>query len=280
MFQLRSQVLFQSDFYQVKNWEYDFGDERKPTNGFNDCLCFVYVKKGSFLFDLAKDSYDIHSGYIVIDKPNYEYSLRPSAGDCSIFNFTNDFYRQLLEDLNLKYSFFFGNNNILSLLLKANPEIDYLHHQIMKRSIQGGKLEVDNLVIELLRSIIALITNSSAEAEINDSLRKYHLKTIEKAKEYIQEHFPKDISLCEISGYACVSPFHFSRVFKQLTSYTPHQYLQNVRLKHGEMMLKSGNLPIADISILSGFNTAEYFATAFRQKYKMSPTDYRSAVLK
>ncbi|MEJ7683014.1 MAG: hypothetical protein WKG06_35190 [Segetibacter sp.] len=99
--------LFQSDFYQIKNWSFDFGGDKQGSKGFNDCLCVVFVKKGNFLFDLSKDSYDMYTGHIIIDKPNYEYSLRPSTGECSIFNFTDYFYHQFIDDLNLRHSFFF-----------------------------------------------------------------------------------------------------------------------------------------------------------------------------
>jgi AraC family transcriptional regulator len=64
-------------------------------------------------------------------------------------------------------------------------------------------------------------------------------------------------------------------VFKKFTSFTPHQYLQNVRLKHGQVLLKSSSLPIADISSQAGFNSADYFATAFKQKYGATSTEFR-----
>ena len=274
---ITSDCLFRSDFYEIKNWEYDFRNEKEAVSGYNDCLCFVYVKRGSLLFNMSSDSYDTHTGHIIIDKPDYEYRLRPSYGGCSIFNFSNEFYRQLLDDLNLKYHFFFSNENILSLLLNATAECDYLHFQILQQAKHLGKLGTDNLVIELLKQIIATISSSPIDYEPHAALRKFHLATIEKAKEFIHTRFASDISLREISSHSCVSPFYFSRIFKQFTSCTPHQYLTNTRLKHGEILLKNTRVPVTDISISSGFITAEYFSTAFKQKYKMSPTQYRRA---
>lgn len=213
---------------------------------------------------------------MLIDKPDYEYRLRPAAGQCSILNFTQEFYKQFVSDLHLEAAFFFSNPGMLSLMLKTTPEIEYLHYQLMKNTA-AGKLEKDNMVMELLKLITGCITQSPAGEEINAALKKYHLVTIEKAKEYINENFYKDISLFEISSYACVSPFHFSRIFKKFTSFSPHQYLQNIRLKHSEILLKNSPMPIAEVSFHAGFNTAEYFATSFRQKYSMSPSDFRKA---
>jgi AraC-like DNA-binding protein len=212
---------------------------------------------------------------VIIDKPDYEYHMRPAAGELTIFNFTNEFYRQYIEDCNLKQAFFFSNPNILSLMLGATAEMDYLHFQIMKRSGGAGRLEMDNLIMEMFSQIIALITNESAGSSFRSSAKPLHLRPVEMAKEYIHENFASDISLYEVSDHCCVSPFHFSRIFKKFTSYSPHQYLHNVRLKHGESLLRTTSHLVSDVAFSSGFNSVEYFATAFRQRYKMSPSKYR-----
>jgi AraC family transcriptional regulator len=267
--------VFESDFYQIKNWAFAFKEDKKSNKGYNDCLCVVLVKKGNYLFDFHKDSYNTHLGHIIIIKPDYQYSLQPCVGECSIFNFTSEFYKQYVESLGLIYSFFFSNNNIPSLMLKATPEAEYLHSQILRKVNGAGKLEIDNLVLEFFNDIVASITNRPLEGEMNASLKGNHLTIIEKAKEFINERFSNDISLYEISRYSCVSPFHFSRLFKKFTSFSPYQYLLNIRLKHAEIMLKTSLTSISEISISSGFNTAENFATAFKRKYKMNPTQYR-----
>jgi AraC family transcriptional regulator len=267
--------LYQSDFYEIKNWTFSFLEEKETLTGFNDCFCLVYVKKGTYLFDYYSEQHDTHSGQLIIEKPNYKYRLRPAHGECSLFNFTDAFYQQFIEDLNLKNSFFFGNENLLSLSMKASPECEYLHFHIMQSLAIIGKLEMDCLVLEFLHHVLAIINNASYQFELDAALKKFHLPTVERAKDYIHHHFAEDISLQEISAYSYVSPFHFSRIFKKITSFAPIQYLQNIRLKHCELLLRNTTLPIADIAVSAGFSSAEYFATVFKQKYKASPTQYR-----
>ncbi|MBS1730442.1 MAG: helix-turn-helix transcriptional regulator [Bacteroidetes bacterium] len=269
-----SDYVFKSDFYEIKNWAFDFGIDKNKTKGNNDCFCVVFIRNGNFSFDLRKETFAMHTGHVLIEKPDYEYLLRPATGQCSILNFTTESYHQLIDDLNLKHAFFFGNPNILSLILKASPEMEYLHYQILKNT-SSGKLIMDNIIIELLKLVVNSITTPAINDEINFSSKKFHLSTIEKAKDYMNENFDSDISLFEISSYACVSPFHFSRIFKTFTSYSPHQYLQNIRIKHGEMLLKNSSASITEVSIQAGFASVEYFATAFRQKYHVSPTGFR-----
>lgn len=270
-----STELFVSDFYQVKHLGYDLTADKQGMKGFNDCLCMVYVKTGAFLLDYFVKSHDMPSGYVLLDKANYEYRIRPSAGVCTIFNFTDDVYRHYISERSLKNAFFFSNQNLLSVMLLASPEIDYLHHQIISRLHDAGKLEMDTLVLEFFDQVVGIITNGSFEEEVKVLSKAFKLTAVELAKEYINKNFSRDISLQEISTNSFISPFHFSRIFKKLTSFPPHQYLQNVRLKHGEMLLKSSNLPVTDIAYTSGFSSTAYFATAFKQKYKMSPVQYR-----
>ncbi len=269
-----SDYLFKSDFYEIKTWAFDFGIDKSKAKGNNDCFCVIFMRTGNFGFDAMKDTYAMHNGHLLIVKPDYEYLLHPNIGRCSILNFTIDFYHQLIDDLNLKYAYFFGNPNLQSLIQKSSPEMEYLHYQILKNT-GSGKLIMDNIIIELLKLVVNSITTPAINDEINFSSKKFHLSTIEKAKDYMNENFDSDISLFEISSYACVSPFHFSRIFKTFTSYSPHQYLQNIRIKHGEMLLKNSSASITEVSIQAGFASVEYFATAFRQKYHVSPTGFR-----
>lgn len=279
-----SEGLFASDFYEIKHWAYNYDEHTIPGEAYNNCFreayndsfCIVIVNKGNFFLDLFNNSYDMCSGHIAIEKPKYEYRFRPTTGECFVLNFSNQFYLQLLEDLNLKSSFFFSNKNILLLVLKASAEIEYIHFQILKRVLEAGKLEMDNLIIEMLNRIVEMITNNIVTEENSGPPNSMHLKIVEGAKAYFNENLSSDISLYEISRYCCTSAFHFARIFKRITSYSPHQYLLGIRIKHGEMMLKNSLMPISDISYSSGFSSVGYFATAFRQKYNMSPSEYRS----
>ena len=271
-----SRYLFRSDFYHIKNWSFDFQREGTLKRGYNECFCFVFVKKGSLAIDLAPNSYSMHIGHVVLEKAHFEYTLRPTVGECSIFNFTTSFYDQLIRDYALDKSFFFGNPNLLSVVLSSSPEIDYLHHQIMKRMENAGKLEVDSLVMKLVGQLLENITDKVvAVEELPASVRKNHMSTIERAKLYLQDHFTEDISLQEVASHCNVSPFHFGRTFKKFTNYSPHQYLLTIRLKHAELLLRNTTRPILDICFLSGFNSLEHFVTMFKQRYHVSPTQYR-----
>ncbi|TAF97986.1 MAG: AraC family transcriptional regulator [Cytophagia bacterium] len=269
--------VFESDFYHIKDWAFDTLPEKQSTKGFNDCFCVVYVKKGYFLFrqDRLKETY---SGHIILEKGNYEYSMLPAVGACTIFNFTDDFYRQFVEAMNLQKAYFFYNPDIISQILLASPELEYLHFQMLKNAFSMGKLEMDTLVVAFLNQIIEIITQETLSLDLNAAYLRYHLTTVEQAKNYLCSNFSSDISLYELARHCCVSPFHFNRLFKKIAGFTPHQYLSNIRLKHGEMLLKNSPMSVSEIALQCGFSSIEYFATVFKQRYKMNPSVFRKQV--
>jgi len=272
---IQAGFLFVSDDYHIKNWSFDFSNQTIKSKGYNDCFCFTMVRHGKFLFDVSKTMYSMHTGHIIIEKADFEFGLRPASGICSIFNFSEGFYKQLLCDYNLRHSFFFSNKNLLSVLVQSNPETEYLHYRILQAAPTAGKLEMDNLVFELVNRVVQLITNTEPNSPLDDILLKYHLGTVEKAKAYMTENFYRDIALKDIAASANVSMFHFGRIFKQITEFTPHQYLTGIRLKHAELLLKNSMAPVKEICYSSGFSNAEYFSSTFKKKYRISPVGFR-----
>jgi len=101
-------------------------------------------------------------------------------------------------------------------------------------------------------------------------------EVISNARRYIHENFSRKISIDEIARHCCMSQYHFSRIFKIHTSVAPHQYLLQLRLRHAEKLIKYTDLPITDICFISGFNSLDYFSTAFAKKYKISPKKFRT----
>lgn len=268
--------VFRSDFYEIKFWNQDSSES--SVTGWNENFCITYVHGGNLRFNLFRSEYDLHTGCILLDKPNYAYQVLPAKGQCTVIRIYPDFYQTLLEDTGYKNIFFISNKNLLSLSLKSSPAIDYLHFKIFEGRFVLQQLEMDILVMELLHRLIAIIDCGSMNKTKEGDLNKSHFLAIEKAKEYICSNFSKNISLNAIARYACISPFHFNRIFKKFTSFSPYQYLLNIRMAHGVFLLKNSNLPVSEIARDSGFKTQEYFATSFKQKFDNTPVDYRKII--
>lgn len=271
-------TLYQSDFYRIMDFKCNCTDCKTSKPEYNESFCISFVRKGNFIFNVFRHALDSYNGCILITKPAYERTVTHAhtvPDECTIFDFTREFYERLTHLYG--HTKFSRDNDLHSTLLHSNAEMEFLHFYIMKLILGGNisKLRADNIVLDIIDKVLGAVTDYTPDVKIDGKLKKNHLITIERAKEYIAEHFTDDISLMEIAAYSHVSPFHFSRIFKTFTYSTPHQYLLSIRLQNAAMLLRNTEMPVTDIAFTSGFNSIEYFSAAFSNKYKCSPVKFR-----
>ncbi|MEQ1675814.1 MAG: AraC family transcriptional regulator [Chitinophagaceae bacterium] len=274
-------TLYESDFYRILDFRCRCNDCRTSKPEYSQSFAISFVRKGNFLFNVFRHSLDSYTGCVLITKPGYEHTVthvHTVPDECTIFEFKESFYRELQQQYGS--ATLFTDNDIHSTLVRSSAELEFYHFYLMQLVSHRGlhKLQADNLVMEMTATVLAGVTDYIPDEKINAQLKKNHLITIEKAKQYMTENFIQDISLMEMATHCHVSPFHFSRLFKTFTSSSPHQFLQAIRLQHAVLLLRNTSMPVADVAFSSGFNSIEYFTAAFRHRYKCPPSKYRVAL--
>lgn len=273
-------TLFSSDYYSVYNFKCQCQECGKSKIEFNRHFTISFIRTGNFYYHTYRNTLDSFTGCALVSKANVEYAVTHAANmpdECTILSFTNEFYEQIKAMFKDNIAHFLNNPRLQTILLKLTPETELLHDICLKKisSQACEKLAADEMVMQLLHQVIESFSHSKKQISLPDRLKKYHLATTEVAKQYILENFTQNISLIELANHCKVSPFHFSRIFKSFTNYSPYQYLQLIRLKQAALLLQT-NLPIADVAFLSGFNSIDYFSSAFKKQYKLAPSLYKS----
>jgi AraC-like DNA-binding protein len=100
-------------------------------------------------------------------------------------------------------------------------------------------------------------------------------KKIVTAKLYIDGNFTEPIDLDRLSREACLSRFHFHRLFTRIYRMTPHQYLTRKRIDQARNWLAGGELTITEICNEVGFESIGSFSTLFKKEIGHAPTHYR-----
>lgn len=274
-------TLFKSDYYKIIDFKCRCTNKSTSGVEYSSRFNISFIRKGNFAFNAFRRSFDAFNGYALVNKPGCEHTVghcHHIPDECTLIYFSDSYYNKLIELDGFKSIKFFKNEDIQSAMVKTSSGVDYLHYLIYSHCKSGNpsKLVIDSYVFEVLHWVLSQLNGKECIIDVNPRLKKIHLNTIEQAKDYIINNYMNDISLSDISSYCAVSPFHFSRLFKSITDSSPYKFLLDVRLKNSELLIKNSKLQIFDIAIQSGFNGVENFNDIFKQRFGMSPIEFRN----
>jgi AraC family transcriptional regulator len=85
------------------------------------------------------------------------------------------------------------------------------------------------------------------------------------------------LSLEAMAAEACMSRFHFLRMFKQAYGETPYRRLTRLRMEEAQRLLALGRETIQAIAFACGYQNPAHFASAFRRTFGIAPDAYRKA---
>jgi len=112
---------------------------------------------------------------------------------------------------------------------------------------------------------------------VKKSTRVEAYRRIIKAKDYLDDNFTKDIKIEDAAKEACMSPFHFLRLFKTIFEETPYQYITRNRINKAFNLILRTDMPITEVCFEVGFNSLSSFSWLVKQKYGMSPEAMRDS---
>src|SRR3954469_20902950 len=96
-----------------------------------------------------------------------------------------------------------------------------------------------------------------------------------RVRERIEQGLHEPLQIAHLAQAACLSPFHFARMFKYSTGKSPHAFVTEKRMAQAMALLATTSLPIAEISRRTGYRTQAHFTGVFRQHTGVTPRRYR-----
>jgi len=99
-----------------------------------------------------------------------------------------------------------------------------------------------------------------------------------RAREFIDSSYQLPLDLEQISKAACLSRFHFLRLFRTAFNKTPHQYLTQRRIEKAKELLSSSALTVTDVCFEVGFESLGSFSSLFHKRVGHPPITYRAQV--
>lgn len=102
-----------------------------------------------------------------------------------------------------------------------------------------------------------------------------HTQAVERAIQTMHTHLHELLTLEDLASVACLSPYYFNRVFRQLIGVPPGEFLTALRFQAARHMLVATSLSVTDICFEVGYTSTGSFTTRFTQLVGLSPRSLR-----
>lgn len=213
----------------------------------------IFAPKHADALSVPKDQFDV----TVVEIPDhwFDQALRRIGSELSIDELdrfdTKDDHKLLYSSLLLK-------NLAVGRQLPDVPQLSILLIVAMAERVLLHHVQAEEF------SKIFICTGSFSAARMK------------LVSNYIDEHITGPIRLADMAGFTGLSPFHFSRVFRNASGATPMRYVLERRVSLAKSLLEDRTLSLVAIALNCGFSSQSHFTTAFRQVTGVTPARYRA----
>lgn len=223
---------------------------------FHNSYEFLFVTDGEMECEIESTSYTLTKGKAIIIFPNQPHNYRTKEHSVShlvIFSkdFVNSFHKEVKSQEFINPVIHYNDNN---------------HYALLK---QKGASKF------LCKSILYEICDKFYR---NSKLRRSKETQDELATQivsYIQENFKEKITLKSIAKDFNYNYSYLSNYFNKTFHCSFSTFLNTFRLDYALYQLEHTEEKIISISSASGFSTIRAFNIAFKEKYRVSPREYR-----
>ena len=223
-------------------------------------MSIAVVAAGTFQYRSKTGRELMTPGSLMLGSPgqSFECGHEHGAGDrCLSFGFTPEYWETLA-----------AGKKFTALRL---PPLRALSGVIAKacagltRNIAWEELSVElaEQTLQLTTGVTPPNPHPSAEARVTRVVRA------------IEHNQTASNTLTALASEAKLSPYHFLRLFEQVTGVTPHQFILRSRLREAAQRLFEP-ARILDVALESGFGDLSNFNRTFRAEFGVSPRDWRS----
>jgi len=149
------------------------------------------------------------------------------------------------------------------------PRITTLHQKTGFDSVMA----LINILHDLSTSRnVRTLSESSFQSDVQFN---YNSRRIQKAFEYMNKNYDKQISLSDLAKLVNMTEVSFSRFIKKRTGISFIDSLNEIRLGHASRILIDTTNSVAEVSYSCGFNNISNFNRLFKKKKGCTPKEFR-----
>ena len=233
-------------------------------NGRVDYL-ILYIAEGecSVKFDGQSEFTTVKAGNVILFKPFERQEYVFNEGSNSVFYFfyfTGSDCKQILEDLGIYDLRTFNIGGSISFKQSIMPLVNEYALQ---------KPENGYFCAALLLEMLCIISRKYRMSQMN--IESENEKQIILATRKIFKHSGMGLTVEELAKEACLSPGHFSHLFKKIVGAPPHSYMLYIRMAKARDLLMNTQMSVREIGEVVGCPDQNYFSRLFKKYIGISP---------
>lgn len=148
-----------------------------------------------------------------------------------------------------------------------------LERELNKKD-NGYMVFLQTILIQIITTILRQTYNTNSKSDGLEIISK-NQEIIDKSIVYIYDNISRQIYIDDLCDYLHVSQSYLFKAFSKHLKFPPAKFIQFIKIKRGEQILKTSSLSIKEISSKLGFSSPFYFTRVFKEYYKVSPEQYR-----
>lgn len=98
--------------------------------------------------------------------------------------------------------------------------------------------------------------------------------TVLRAAEFLEAESEHGFDLEACARHVGVAPRQVQRLFRQHLGRTPRQFVNDLRLDRGRMLLAETNMSVIEVAMACGYSTRSAFSKGFRARFGHSPQSF------
>ena len=246
-------------------------DNTNDSYHYHDFCEITYVRRGKGRYLVNGRCYDVTPGDLIIfnNVEPHGWQVLDREMDVMVIMFAPE----LVSDPGNVFSgeylrpFIERGSNFQNQIRTSDRSANVIYEIMLEiqREVADAQKGYKNMIkADILRILTYLARHYQME---DDSLieQKRHLKRLEPALLYINEHYTEVIKLEEAASCAFMSPNYFSAYFKKAIGRTFSEYVTLLRLKKVKEMYQMTDCSMAELALDCGFQNISNFYRMYKK---------------
>ena len=268
-----------NDFYKFNTerfYFYEWKNSAMSTPHLHDRCEIMTVLKGQCFIHIGGKRIKFASNSIILINANVSHRLEVlPAHACLMLNAEFNFAATSQREISIRsliensetVSHFLRNPRDYVIIRGAYDLIPFVRTLVVELS----RKKSDEFMISQLYFLIFQIIARFAEDSKTTPTDNYE----QQITKYLLEHYAYDITIRDIAKAVCIDSSYMQRLYKKKTGITIMEKLTQIRIDRAKEMLKDESFSISEVASYIGIDTSQYFATWFKRKTGMTPSQWR-----